>query len=71
MFRIDHEEYMHVFNIGEQEAREDILRAMKNFRGKELTLYETWDQVDEPVVRDMVWVTSRWTSEKEVFIKLS
>lgn len=64
VFRIDHEEYMHVFNIGEQEAREDILRAMKNFRGKELTLYETWDQVDEPVVRDMVWVTSRWTSEK-------
>lgn len=64
VFRIDHEEYMKVFDIGEQESREDILRALKGFRGKELTLYETWDDIEEPVARDMVWVTSRWTSEK-------
>ncbi|EAW9895432.1 TPA: RepB family plasmid replication initiator protein [Salmonella enterica] len=64
IFRINHEEYMKVFGISEKEAREDIIRALKGFKGKELTIHETWDNVDELIIRDMVWVTSRWVGEK-------
>ncbi|EIZ1322456.1 RepB family plasmid replication initiator protein, partial [Salmonella enterica] len=33
IFRINHEEYMKVFGISEKEAREDIIRALKGFKG--------------------------------------
>lgn len=63
-FRIDHEEYMALYGVSEQEAREDIRRALTNFRGKELSIYESWDGVDEPVIQDISWITSRWRCEK-------
>lgn len=63
IFRIDHAFYAHTYSLSDKEAREDIRKAMADFRGKELTLYEKWDS-GSPVVRDMVWTTSRWTSEE-------
>ncbi|SQA60501.1 replication protein [Raoultella planticola] len=64
VFKIDHNEYRQVFSVSEKEAREDIIRALRGFKGKELTIHETWDNVDEVIVRDMVWITSRWVGEK-------
>lgn len=63
VFRIDHSFYAHTYQLSEKEAREDIRRAMADFRGKEITLYEKWEG-QGTVVRDMSWTTSRWTSEE-------
>ncbi|KAB1469243.1 RepB family plasmid replication initiator protein [Cronobacter sakazakii] len=63
VFRIDHNFYSQVYKLSEKEAREDIRRAMADFRGKEITLYETWEG-GGTVKREMAWTTSRWTSEE-------
>lgn len=62
-FNIDHELYSHIYSLSDKEAREDIRRAMAEFRGREITLYEDWGHGD-PIIRDMAWTTSRWRSEK-------
>ncbi|MBN6402110.1 RepB family plasmid replication initiator protein [Enterobacter hormaechei] len=63
VFKIDHLFYSQVFKLSEKEAREDIRRAMADFKGKEVTLYESWEG-GVSVMREMSWTTSRWTSEE-------
>ncbi|NPE57400.1 RepB family plasmid replication initiator protein [Dickeya dadantii] len=71
VFTIDHSLYSTVYKLSEKEAREDIRRAMAEFRGRELTLYESWDDGEsEPVIRDIAWTTSRWRSEKRGLYRL-
>jgi plasmid replication initiation protein len=56
-FEFNHKIYSAVFRVGEQEARDDLRKAIKGFRGKVVSFYEAWEGESAELEYD--WTTVR------------
>lgn len=56
----NYKSYAEIFNVCEQEARDDLRKAIKGLRGKYVRFYEDWD--GEKSEREIDWTTERRSS---------
>lgn len=61
-FELNHKDYAAIFKIGEQEARDDLRKAIKGFKGKVIQFYEDWEGESADVEYD-------WTHVRRIALR--
>ena len=62
---IDYKEFSKIYQIGPQEARDDLRRAINDFRGKVVTYSQKYDVLDSWALGETSEVELNWTTKRE------